>query len=117
MQLIDRYLLDNKDKGMIYRPDTIQGLEYYVDATFVGGWKDGVYNSPESELLCIGFVIMYAGCTITWGSKIQIEIALSTTENKYIALSTAMRDIIPFLGLKKETTGLFGLLMRDPVFC
>ena len=27
-----------------------------------------------------------------------------------------MREVIPFLGLIKETTGLFGLLTRDPVF-
>ena len=27
-----------------------------------------------------------------------------------------MREVIPFLGLMKETTGLFGILTRDPVF-
>ena len=27
-----------------------------------------------------------------------------------------MREVIPFLGLMKETAGLFGLLSRDPVF-
>ena len=45
----------------------------------------------------------------------QTEIALSTTESEYIALSSAMREVIPFLGLMKETDGLFGLLTRDPV--
>ena len=59
---------------------------------------------------------MYAGCQITWGSKLQTEIALSTTESKYIALSSAMREVIQFLGIMKETAGLFGLLTRDPVF-
>ena len=29
---IGRYLLDTRDKGMIYRPDTKRGLECYVDA-------------------------------------------------------------------------------------
>ena len=37
-------------------------------------------------------------------------------EIEYIALSSAMREVIPFLGLMKETAGLFGLLTRDPVF-
>ena len=59
---------------------------------------------------------MYAGCPITWGSKLQTEIALSTTESKYIALSTAMREVIPFLGLMQEIAGIFGLLTRKPVF-
>ena len=60
---------------------------------------------------------MYAGCPITWGSKLQTEISLSTTESEYISLSSAMREVIPFLGLMKETAGLFGLLTRDPVLC
>ena len=75
---------------MIYRPDITRGLECYVDADFAGGWKDGNHNSPESLLSRTGFVIMYAGCPITWGSKLQTEIALSTTESEYIALSSAM---------------------------
>ena len=34
-----------------------------------------------------GFVISYAGCPIYWASKLQTEIALSTTEAEYMALS------------------------------
>ena len=101
---------------MIYRLDITQGLEYYVDADFAGGQKDGNHDSPESVLSPTGFFIMYAGFPITWGSKFQTEIALSTTESEDIALSSAMQEVIPFLGLMKETAGLFGLLTRDPVF-
>ena len=86
---------------MIYRPDITRGLECYVDADFAGGWKDGNHDSPESVFPRTGFVIMYAECPITWGSKLQTEIALSTTESEYIALSSAMREVIPFLGLMK----------------
>ena len=113
---IGRYLLDTRDKGMIYRPDITLGLEFYVDADFADGWKDGNHDTPESVLSRTGFVIMYAGCPITWGSKLQTEIDLSTTDTKYIALSSAIREVIPFLGIMKETAGLFGLLTRDPVF-
>ena len=42
-----RYILDTREKGMIYRPDTSRGLECYVDDDFVGGWKDGDNDSPE----------------------------------------------------------------------
>ena len=76
---------------MIYRPDITRGLECYVDADFSGGWKDGNHDSPESVLSRTGFVIMYAECPITRGSKLQTEIALSTTESEYIVLSSAMR--------------------------
>ena len=101
---------------MIYIPDIKRGLQCYVDADFPGGWKDGNHDIPESVFSRTGFVIMYAGCPITWGRHLQTEIALSTTEIKYIALSSAMREVISFLGLMKETAGLFGLLTRDPVF-
>ena len=84
------YLLDTRDKGMIYRPDITRGLECYVDADFAGGWKDVNHNIPESVLSRTGFFIMYAGCPVTWGSKLQTEISLSTTESEYIALSSAI---------------------------
>jgi hypothetical protein len=113
---IGRYLIDTKDKGMIYRPDTSRGLECYVDADFAGGWKDGDHASPESVLSRTGFVIMFAGCPITWQSKLQTEIALSTTESEYIALSSAMREVIPFLNLLREVSKVFDLPTTKPVF-
>ena len=42
---------------------------------------------------------MYAGCPLTWSSKIQTEIALSTTEAEYIALSQSLREVIPMMNL------------------
>ena len=59
---------------------------------------------------------MYAGCPITWQSKLQTEIALSTTESEYIALSTAMREVIPFLNLLKEISDVFDLPSTKPIF-
>ena len=38
---------------------------------------------------------MYAGCPITWFSRLQGEITLSTTESEYFALSTAIRECLP----------------------
>ena len=42
-----------------------------------------------------GYVIFYSGCPIIWKSKLQTEIALSTTESEYISLSQSIRDLIP----------------------
>ena len=58
---IVRYVLDTINKGMIYRPDTSRGLEFYIDADFAGGYKDGDHDSPESVLSRTGFVIIYYG--------------------------------------------------------
>ena len=35
------------------------------------------------------------GCPVHWTSKLQTELALSTTEAEYIALAQAMREFIP----------------------
>ena len=36
---IGRYLIGTQDKGMIFMPDSSQGLEVYVDADFSGNWN------------------------------------------------------------------------------
>ena len=59
---------------------------------------------------------MYAGCPIAWCSKLQTEIALGTTESEYISLSSAMREVIPFLNIMKETADLSGLYMKKSLF-
>jgi len=59
---------------------------------------------------------MYAGCPITWQSKLQTKIALSTTESEYIALSTTMREVIPFLNLLQEISAVFDLPSTKPIF-
>ena len=46
-----------------------------------------------------GFVIKYMNCPIYWTSKLQTEIALSTTEAEHIALSHSMCEVIPMLTL------------------
>ena len=57
---------------------------------------------------------MYAGCPKAWVSKLQTEVALSTTEAKYIALSQAMRDLIPLLGLLEELSPVLKLSTDKP---
>ena len=36
---------------------------------------------------------------VSWNSKLQTEVALSTTEAEYVALSQAMREFIPLCRL------------------
>jgi len=45
---------------------------------------------------------MYANCPVLWASKLQTEIALSTVEAEYIALSTSLRELIPMRTLLLE---------------
>ena len=99
---ICRYLLRTKDKVLVFRPDKSRGLECYVDADWAGTWKKRSAHDPMSAHSCTGFVILYMGCPIIWKSSMQSLIALSTTEAEYIALSTALRDVIHMINLLKE---------------
>ena len=44
---------------------------------------------------------MFAGCPLTWTSKLQMETALSMTEEEFIALNEGLRAI-PIMDLVDE---------------
>jgi hypothetical protein len=89
------YLLATKDKGMILKPYSAFALDMFVDVDFSGRWHKEYSHLRDSVLSRTGYIVTFCGCPITWASKLQSEIALSTTESEYIALSTATRDLIP----------------------
>jgi len=74
-----------------------------VDADFAGNWnKEEAALDADTARSRSGYVITFAGCPILWASKLQTHIALSTTEAEYMALSAALRDVIPLMELAKE---------------
>ena len=99
---ICRYLLRTRHRGIVLRPDRNRGLECMVDADWAGSWRDRSSNDPLSAHSRTGYIIMYAGCPIAWKSSLQPLIALSTTEAEYIALSTALREVIAVMHLVEE---------------
>lgn len=94
---IIRYLKATKDKGIIFSPKRKHNIECYVDADFAGNWDKLDAENAANMLSRTGYIIMIAGCPLVWRSKLQTEIALSTTEAEYIALSQAMREVIPLV--------------------
>ena len=114
---IGRYLVDNADKGIIYKVDRSKGLEVYVDADFAGAWTAADADNAENVLSRTGYVICYANCPIVWCSKLQTEIALSTAEAEYIAMSQALRAAMPLQSLTKEINCIFPLCNPDAEFC
>jgi len=107
---IGRYLIGNKNKGIVFKPDTSKGVECYVDADFAGGWSKADADNSDNVLSRTGFVVFYAGCPIFWASRLQTEIVLSTAESEYIALSTAMREVISLKYLMAEIDKVFKLM-------
>ena len=118
---IARYLVETKDKGLIFTPTPHIKLDCYVDADFAGLWGYEDDQDPVCVKSRTGFVFTIADCPISWTSKLQTEIALSTLEAEYIALSQAMRELIPLRRLFREIGDKMSLeltngLLRSTVF-
>ncbi len=92
---IARYLCDNCEWGLVFKVDKTKGLKVYVDTDFSGGWSCADAENADNVLSRTGFVIWYPNCPLVWCSKLQTEIALSTAEAEYIAMSHALCETIP----------------------
>lgn len=102
VKLIGRYLLATRDKGMVCKPDR-ELMTCYVDANFSGDWlPETAMDDSATALSRSGYFLRYSGCPVVWASKLQTEIALSSTESEYISLSQSLREVIPLMCLIKE---------------
>jgi len=88
----------------------------FVNADFAGMWHREYSELRECALSRTGYVITHCGCPVHWASKLQSEIALSTTDSEYIALSMASRELLPLRHLVTEfhQHGLFSALLSSP---
>jgi hypothetical protein len=96
-------------------------LHCYIDADFNGLWNYESDQDPVYVKSQTGYVMTLGGWPIQWNSKLQTEIALSTTESEYIALSQAMRELIPLCRLLLDPTamklpGIKGAAIKSIVF-
>jgi hypothetical protein len=100
---IGRYLLATKDKGIICKPSN-EPFACYADADYAGNYEYEATDDKATARSRTGYVIKYGNMPIVWGSKLQTECALSSTESEYISLSTSLRDAIPMIDFLQELT-------------
>lgn len=88
-----RYLKGTMDKCLVYRKtnDKIVG---YVDADYA--------NDEDDRRSYTGYVFMYGGAAISWESKKQRTVALSSTEAEYMGLSEACKEAIYLRNVYEE---------------
>lgn len=83
-------------------------LKLWVDANWAGDSGD-MSNMASRQ----GAIIQFAGGTVTWYSRLQSTIALSSTEAEYLALAAgikealAIRNLLGELGLPMHPTQVF----------
>ena len=114
LRWLGRYLKATRDKGTILKPNGDKDMEVFVDADFSGNWDGAESYNRDTARSRHGYIIMYAGCPVSWKSQLQTEIALSSTESEYTGLSYALRDAIQTMELLKEMKKL-GFPIRSTV--
>ena len=68
---LGRYLKGTRDKGIILKPNQ-KSFEVFVDADFAGNWDRTIAAEDNSTAQSRhGYIIMYAGCPVTWASQLQ----------------------------------------------
>jgi hypothetical protein len=114
IKMIGRYLMATADKGIIFSP-LDESFKCYCDADFSGNWNPSIakYDGTTARSRS-GFVINYAGCPLVWASKLQTLIALSSTESEYVALSQALREVLPLMWLVEELVQAGFALAHQP---
>jgi hypothetical protein len=68
-------------------------------------------------LICVrsrmGYVLTLGEVPILWKSKLQPQIALSTMEAEYIALSTALRSLLPVKAVLRTVTKALNIVIPE----
>lgn len=94
---IMRYLNGTRDMKLCYQRDEKEDLHGFCDADWAGDVSD--------RRSVTGYVFLLQGSAITWNSKKQPTVALSTTEAEYMAMSSSTQEAI---WLKNLYNDIFG---------
>ncbi|MFM5988005.1 MAG: reverse transcriptase domain-containing protein [Sphaerospermopsis kisseleviana] len=79
------YLAANETAGLVLKKPRNLKVYGYVDSNWA--------TNKETRKSVSGYVLTLGGCIITWSSKNQPTVALSSTEAEYIAASTCATEI------------------------
>lgn len=88
-----RYLKYTMDYGIVFEADK-KGVMGFVDAD----WANCVIDRRSYT----GYVFTLSGGAISWDSKKQRTVALSSTEAEYMAMSEATKELLHLRSLVKE---------------
>ena len=91
-----KYLQNTKHYCLTFKKSDVN-MEGYVDADWAGNKSD--------RRSYTGFIFKFSESAISWESRKQRTIALSSTEAEYMAISEAAKEAIYFKNLLYELTG------------
>jgi len=123
LEHIGQYLKATMDEGLVLTPSNDFNIDCYVDADFAGLYHIDDVLDPSCVKSRTGYALCICDCPIVWVSKLQSDIATSTMEAEYNALSMAMRDLLPLrtvfgtignaLGIGEDVTSSFKTTVHE----
>lgn len=93
-----RYLIGTKDFKLQFEKGKSIKIEAFSDADYA--------SDIDKRRSCTGYVIKIAGAAVSWHSKRQEVVALSSTEAEYIALSTTAKEVVWISQFVCEVSGV-----------
>jgi Reverse transcriptase (RNA-dependent DNA polymerase) len=99
LKRILRYLAGTRNLGIVYSNNPYIQRE---SLNIFYGFADAAFANHNDHRSTSGYVFLAAGGAITWKSKKQTTIALSSTQAEYVALSEAGREACWLQNLFKE---------------
>lgn len=84
LKRIIRYLINTKEKS----------IKYYCDCELVGYSDSDFAGDLDTRRSNTGYIFLMNGGPVTWCSRKQTTVALSTTESEYMAASDAAKEIL-----------------------
>jgi len=103
-QHICRYLAGTREYKLVYDGTSALGLVAFADSD----WNTDPHNKRRPQS---GFFLKLANGSVTWTSRTQKTVALSSTEAEYMALSDASRQLSWIRNLFME----IGLTLHKPI--
>ncbi len=98
--------------GLTLHPSNNFKIDCYPDTDFAGLWTRDDKQDPHCVQSKTGYVICLADCPVLWKNQLQTEIALSTMEAEYVALSKSCRDLFPLIDINKELCEIFEIDLK-----
>lgn len=103
-----RYVVSTVEKSLVFP------RQKFAEKLRVVTFSDADWASdPNDRKSFSGSVVSINGCTVSWGCKKQVTIALSSVEAEYMALSDATRETLYVFNLLSE---FFPVAIPVPIY-
>ena len=88
-----RYLAGTQDYGLVFTGSK-SSLEVYCDVDYAG--------DPDTRRSTTGYVFIMYGGVVSWSSRLQPSVALSTAEAEHMAAAAATKEALWLRTLLKD---------------